>query len=656
MASNKPKQHPLWGPESSWRPPALGDLPSWSDAKRIGVDCETKDPNLKELGPGCRREDSYITGVSFALEDGPAHYLSLRHEGGDNMENVEQALLYLREQAAAFRGLVVGANLQYDLDWLSQDGIVFSEAAGLRDIMVADPLINELHRSYSLQAIAERHGMAGKETSKLVEAARYYNVDPKGGMWRLPARFVGEYATEDARLPLQIMRRQERLLAEQELEEVFDLECQVQPVLLRMRQRGVRVDLEKLRRIEDWSLKEESEALQQIKRLTGVEIAVGDVWKSGAVAPALTSVGVKVPTTMGRGSTPTPSIDKELLTSIDHPVARAITWARKTNKLRTTFAQSVRTHEVNGRIHCSYNQLRKTSDKGETRGAAYGRLSSENPNMQQQPSRDEFASMWRGIYLPEEGMIWGSLDYSQQEPRMLVHYAELCGLEGASEAAERYREDPDTDYHQMVADMTGVSRKASKEIGLGKIYGMGGAKLCRKLGLPTRWAVFQDGWGQEPAYFEGEKDARAYSGVHGGRAFEVAGEEGQQLVQQFDHRLPYVKTLARMFRKKADRVGYIRTISGRRCRFPVRDQSYDWTHKALNRGIQGSSADQTKKALVQVDAAGHFMQLQVHDELTGSFPSREAAQEAAKIMEECYKLRVPFKVDVETGPSWGEAS
>lgn len=655
--ANKPMQLPLWKPESSWRPPKIGDLPSWQGAKRVGFDTETKDPALKQLGPGCRRDDSHMVGFSFAIEDGPCHYVPLRHAGGDNVEDVGQALAYLRDQAKHFPGLLVGAHLPYDLDWSAEEDIFFPMVSFFRDVQIADPLINELHRSYSLQAIAERHGMPGKDTELLTDAARHYNVDPKGGMWRLPARYVGPYAGKDAQLPLHILRRQERIIEEQELQGVFDLESRVLPVLVKMRRRGVRISDERLHNIEKWSLDQEAEALAKVKQLSGVSIDVGEVWKSGVLAPALTAIGVEVPMTMGRGKTPSPSITKELLAGIDHPVAEAISWARKTNKLRTTFAQSIRTHEVKGRIHCSFNQLRVTKEDGNERGAAYGRLSSENPNMQQQPARDEFAKMWRSIYLPEEGTEWGALDYSQQEPRMLVHFAELCKLSGAFDAAEQYRVDPSTDNHQMMAEMAGVKRKQAKELFLGKCYGMGGAKLCDKLGLPTRWAVFYRRSGHQAAYFDTHAQASAHASNTGGKAWRVAGKEGQAIITQFDEKLPFVKGLAKRCEKKAKATGFIRTLSGRRCRFPVAANGvYDWCHKALNRLIQGSSADQTKRALVEGDAAGHFIQLQIHDEIAGSFESRKQAELMAGIMSECYDLNVPFKVDIEMGPSWGEAA
>jgi DNA polymerase I-like protein with 3'-5' exonuclease and polymerase domains len=640
----------------------MADLPSWEGAKRVGFDVETKDPDLKLLGPGVRRAGSYVVGYSFAIEDGPSHYVPLRHEGGDNVEDVNAAWLYLRDQAKNFTGTTVGMNLQYDLDWGFEHGIEWPKVKHIRDIMVADPLINELYLRYDMETICERWGLPGKEETVLRDAAREYNVDPKTGLWKLAARFVGAYGAIDSVRPLQVLRKQEKEIEDQDLWEVFDLESDVLPVLVRMRRRGVRVDVDKLQEIERWSLLQEAEALAKVKHHSGHTVEVGDVWKADALAPAFEAVGVTVPTstveTKKQGTKSRYNIDKDWLHSVDHPVAESIAWARKVNKLRTTFAASIRTHMVNGRIHTSFNQLRKTKEDGETRGAAYGRLSCENPNMQQQPSRDEFAKMWRSIYRPEEDAIWASDDFSQQEPRMLVHFAETCQMAKAFEAAERYRTDPTTDAHTMMAELafgTAKKRKPAKELYLGKCYGMGGMKLCRKLGLPTRWAVFY-GYGTEPRYFEKGQDAIECAASSEGRAFQVAGVEGQAIIDEFDENLPYVKAMAKLAERRAKKNGYIRTLSGRRCRFPKEgDGSYGWTYRALNRLIQGSSADQTKKALVDGDAAGHFIQLQVHDEIDGSFESVKQAEDLAEIMSNVYPLRVPFKVDVETGSSWGDS-
>lgn len=642
---------------SSWRPPDLNALPSWAEAKRVAIDCETRDPTLKELGPGAgRRKDSYITGISFAIEDGPGAYLPIRHDGGDNLP-LESVLRYLREQAATFRGDVVGANLPYDIDFLAGDGVEFKSVRFFRDIQIADPLINELHDSYSMQSIAQRWGFDGKNEELLRAAAVDYGINPKKDMWLLPARFVGPYAEEDTRLPLNILRRQEREIEDQDLWRVYDLESRLLPVLVKLRRRGVRVDLDRLAQVERWALEREQEALAAVYQATACRIAVGDVWKPEALAPALESLGVKLrKTSQGKFN-----IDQNVLDAINHPVAEHIARARKVNKLRTTFAASVRNHLVGDRIHCTFNQLRKQKDDESEgmAGAAYGRLSCEHPNLQQQPARDDFAPMWRSVYLPEEGRLWASNDYSQQEPRMAVHYASISkpqigqfAWEKACEARDKYRNDPTTDNHQMMADMAGIKRKAAKEIYLGLSYGMGGAKMCRKLGLPTMMAVR----GPRGRLYDVSSPEGQRLLAEGARKFEAAGPEGQALLDTFDSKVPFIKRLAKACEARAKQVGYITTLSGRRCRFPVdKDGNYDWTHKALNRLIQGGSGDQTKEAMVATDAAGFDLIIQVHDEIALSVTDHAEAERAAQIMRTCTPLELPSKVDVEVGRSWGHS-
>ncbi len=648
-------QLPLWTPDSDWRPPAMEDLPSWAGAKRICIDCETRDQYLKQLGIGVRR-GGYITGVSFAIEDGPKHYLPMRHEGGDNLD-VDQVLAYLREQGANFKGEIVGAHLPYDLDYLWEQNIYFPQVEYYRDIQIADPLIDELQFSYSLDKIAKRHGLEGKDESLLKEAAAAYGVDPKGGMWRLPARFVGAYAEQDVDQPLKVLRRQERIIDDRDLWEIYNLESQVLPVLVRMRRRGVLIDQDKLAKIEDWSLKEEAKALETVHHETGVKINVGDVWKGDALVPALEHIGLTLTTTASGKK----SVSKDVFASIDHPVTKALAWARKTNKLRTTFATSVRTYMANGRVHCTFNQIAQETESGDQKGARYGRLSATDPNLQQQPSRDEFAPMWRSIYKPEPGTEWASCDYSQQEPRWTTHFAAVMDLEGARAAAQAYHDDPTLDNHQFMADLTGLPRKHAKNVYLGLCYGEGGAKLCDDLGgLPKRWALsIGRKWPRQIVYFdEDQHEAALDEAKNHEKTFLwlAAGEEGQRIIDKFDERAPFIRQAAKRATKRAEKVGQVVTICGRQLHFKQRDDgSYQFTHKAFNRVIQGSSADQMKKAMVEIDRCGYWMMLQVHDETANSVESRKQAEEIAEIQSNILPARVPFVVDVEIGPSWGEA-
>jgi DNA polymerase I-like protein with 3'-5' exonuclease and polymerase domains len=607
------------------------NLPSWSTAKRVAIDIETNDPSLKKLGPGVRR-DGYIVGISFCLDGEFATYLPIAHEAPGNM-NEDQVREYINDSLWTFKGELVGCNLSYDLDfiteWLGDSGPGWRHIK-LRDVQVAEPLINELADSYSLESLAQKYLGQGKDESKLREVAARYELDPKRDLWRLPPRYVSDYAIADARLPLQILRKQERILQDEGLVDIWELESKVLPILVQMRRHGVRIDFDKLDAIEALCLNKELEQLAHLKHLTGIEVQGGDVWKADVISAPLYHIGATPPRTE---KTDKPSVDRGFLEGLKHPVADAILGARKYNKIRTTFCASVREHAVKDRLHCTFNQLKKDREAGGMSGTVTGRLSCTQPNLQQTPARDpELGPLWRSLFLPDEGKQWAALDFSQQEPRILTHYAELMKFEGASEAAHRYRTDPSTDMYSLISEMTGLDRKNAKTILLGLSYGMGGAKLCHRLALPTK--IVQNG----------------------NRRREVAGPEGEDLLRRFNEGAPFVKLLSDRVSQAAEQRGYIKTLLGRRCRFPFGERGRrEWTHKALNRLIQGSAADQTKASLVAATEAGYRIQLQIHDELDLSVSTRAEAEEVAEIMRTAVPLRVPMQVDVEIGKNWGEA-
>lgn len=647
-------QGTLFPPASSWRPPRLSELPQdWQVTPRLGLDTETCDPQLRKLGPGVRR-GATLAGISFSLDGEHGHYLPLRHAGGDNVEDPARALAYVRDQAARYTGEVVGAKLSYDLDFLAEAGVHFPHAT-FRDVQVAEPLLDELQFSYSLDSILKRHGLPLKDEALLREAAAQFRVDPKADMWQLPARYVGPYAEADAMLPLTLLARQEIGLDAQGLRKIWDLESRLLPVLVKMRRRGVAVDFDHLDKVERFAVAEENKAWGELQRLTGVSVRLGDAMKAEVIARALAAAEITTPRT-AQGK---PSITKEWLESLNHPAGAVIRRARKMSQLRSTFIGAVREHAVRGRIHCTFNQLimQKDEDKDDTNGAAYGRLSCSDPNLQQQPARDPLIGpFWRKVYVPDAGGEWASLDYSQQEPGLALHFAAASGAQrigatahqSALEAVERKHNDPKMDYHTMFTAMVHgphvlemdkkskelkVLRDPCKNIYLGIVYGMGGPKLCRSLGLPTK----------------------VIAHYKTGRRMEVAGDEGQALLDLVDRRVPYLRATARAVENVAKERGYVTTIMGRRCHFPVDHHgNYDYTHKAFNRIVQGSAADQMKLAMVEMDADGAPLQLQVHDEVDLTIDSRAQGERYASIMIECLKLRVPVKVDLEVGPSWGE--
>lgn len=664
-------QDTLFPPAAAWKPSRLAELPQdWNVYPRLGYDVETRDEKLTELGPGVRR-GAYTVGFCLAFEapDGTRQgfYLPIRHLGGDNMDEGAAAVIrYVAENAATYRGEVVGAKLDYDLDFSAEEGIEFREARAFKDVQVAEPLIDELQFTYGLDAILARHDLPLKDEQIFQQALMDFGLwnpkqpkkHQKAHLWKLPARYVGAYGQRDVIAPLELLAKQEAVMAARSLERIWALEQAVTPVLVRMRRRGVRVDFDQLDKMETFSIREEGLAWDELARLTGYRVGLGDGMKAEIIAKALAEVDI-LP---GRTEGGKPSITKEWLEALDHPVGGIIRRARKMSQLRTTFVSSVRAHAVRGRIHCTFNQIVRQSDEDEnkTEGAAYGRLSCVDPNLQQQPARDEeIGPEWRKVYVADEGEERFHADYSQQEPRLAVHAAVASGTErigarayqSALVAQAAYINDRNVDAHAMFCTMVHpdypdwpkegplrVGKKQTrtiyKNIYLGICYGEGEPKMCRELGLPTRVIL----------------DERS------GRHREIAGDEGRNILDMIDRQVPYVKATARAVEKVAKSRGYITTMGGRQLHFP-KDQygNYDYTHKAFNRFIQGTAADQTKTALVALDREGIPLQLQIHDELAWSSGDREQARRAAQVMEECFPLLVPSKVDLEIGPSWGEA-
>lgn len=647
-------------PKTDWRPPDVSKLPSWRDAKRVGYDVETRDPDLLELGPGVRRDKSenYVCGISFAIEDGPEHYLPIRHDGGDNLDP-QTVWSYLRDQIRDFRGVIYGAHAEYDLDW-SADEVPEILAKPVVDVQVTDVLINELHDHYDLETLCARWDLPGKDEQDLRQAASAYRVDPKADLWKLPARYVERYGRADARRVLQIARRQQREVDAQELGQICALEWRVTPILVKMRRRGVRVDLDRVDVIERRALDVEAEELAAVKSLTGVQVAVGDVWKSKVLAHALSRVGINAPVTAAGNS----SIENEWLAKCG-PVGAHLQTAREWNKIRTTYCQqmrrfSVRTADGDYRVHPTTNQVRSSSDRdahGRKRGKGvrYGRTSCDSPSVQNQPVRSDLPTglvsydgclvladageksmklgeVWRSVFCADRGARWGCADWRQQEPRIGVHYAEALGLPGAREFADGYRSNPKLDVHQKLADLSGIQRKIVKNYVNGLLYGMGNAKLCDHIGQPTEWRSVR------------------------GEMRRVAGPAGQAIIDQFEKFAPWLRGLTRAASRQAERCGHVWTILRRKCHFPRKPgtDEYDWTHKAFSRVGQGGAADQMKATLCAADAEGIPIQMVIHDEFDWSFTEISQARRLKELQETTVRFSVPMDADLEVGDNWGE--
>jgi DNA polymerase I-like protein with 3'-5' exonuclease and polymerase domains len=627
-------QCPIVAPPITWQATPIGALPSWAAARRVCVDVECQDESLSELGPGVRR-GGFVCGIAFAIEDGPAHYLPIRHEGGGNLP--ESAVWqYLRDQAAAFTGDVVFNSAPYDLDYLWENKVEFRRARFHRDVQVGAPLLNELEKTYGLDAIAARLGLPGKDETELRAHADAWGVHPKHGMWRLHAGAVGRYGEQDVRLPLQALRRLERDIEEQELQAIYDLESRVTLALVRMTRRGLRVDVDEMERVATWAQGRLQECIDQIHHLTGVR--VGSLSNAAELYPALKQRGLLVPTPIHGGTgKPTPSITKLWLQQQDDDVARTIIVGREFVKLLGTYVAGFRKHMVGERIYPSFKQLYGASDDDadDGDGVRGGRVAAKHPNVHAQMKRSkEIKKRWRKVLIADHGMRLYRADISKQEPRLTIHYAEACRLPGARAAGDAFRANPKLDPYTQMLRLIGWDDERYddiKPIYLGKCYGMGGGKLAKSLKLPT---VVK----HSPQF--GDYDA--------------AGPEAQALIDQFDRGVPYVRALAKLCTRQARARKYLRTIGGRHVHFELdSDGNIMEEHKGLNKLIQNSAADQTKAALVALDDAGYPLQLTVHDEFDYSGDDDRMGWEMGEIVKSVLTLSVPSVVDLEVGESYG---
>jgi len=619
------KTMPLFPIQTEWVAPEV--FPNLSTAKEIAIDLETCDPNMESFGPGWPRNDGFIVGYAIAVE-GWAGYFPIAHQGGGNLDKgrVDRWIA----DVLATPSTKVMHNAAYDAGWLRASG--FHVNGRIVDTMLAAPLIDENRFSYSLNALGYDYLQETKSEAGLKLAAADFGVHPKKELWKLPAMYVGDYAEQDAALTLKLWQAFKIKLRQEEVESIFDLETSVFPALLDMTHRGIRFDRHNATILIERLKKREKELYIHMKNMVGSTV---DIWTPQSIAFAFDKLGLPYSKTENGA----PSFTKSFLDSCGHPIAKLIVEARETNKTHNTFLQPyLDFSQKTGRIHPHVNQMR--SDDG---GTVTGRLSMTNPNLQQVPARHEIIGpMVRSLFLPEEGDLWASNDFSSQEPRLLVHYASLLDLPGADSMVDAYRENPKTDFHQMVADMASIGRKQAKTIGLGMMYGMGKAKLAAQLDLHI-----------------GEAD---------------------ELITKFHHGVPFLKGTVNAVMKRIDSPtsnGAIRTLLGRKCRFPLwepmewgvnkalpREQAVveygprikrSGTYKGLNRLIQGSAADQVKAAMVALHKAGFHSMLQVHDELALSVKDRAEAEAAAEIMAAAVKLEVPSRCDVEIGPNWGSA-
>jgi DNA polymerase I-like protein with 3'-5' exonuclease and polymerase domains len=470
------------------KPPAPKDyrlpevFPSLSEAKRIAFDLESIDHSLAEdKGPGWRR-GAYIVGFSLAIGDTKggiefAEYYPLRHQNAPNL-NAERVWDWVSTELAFYQGEIVGTNLLYDFDGLQETQDIIAPSAKFRDIQYAEPLLDENAFSYSLNTLAQQYLGTGKVTDEL---RRLYGDKYIERFHEIHPGHARAYGLGDVTLPLQILEHQRKALHKEKLEAVFDLECRLIPMLLYMRRIGQRVDIASADSLRDKLFERRAECLAQASKAISRELTVENFGKSTFLVAILKSLGIECPrTTLGN-----PSISDEWLKDLKHPFGPLLAKANQYDKALETFVNGYITdHQINGRIHCEFHPLRRISSAGKSNGTVSGRFASSSPNLQNIPVRDkEIGPLCRAMFIPEEGMQFFSGDFSQLEYREIVHAAvvraqmpkdqavKMWGSEGvdiwtrlqsAFEAQKAYINDPTTDFHQMMANMTGLKRADAK--------------------------------------------------------------------------------------------------------------------------------------------------------------------------------------------------
>ena len=612
---------PLFEAQTEWNEPE--EYPDLRKYDEIAIDLETRDPDLKSKGSGAIIGNGEVVGIAVAVP-GRKFYFPIAHGSGPNMDR-KKTLNWFQDILDS-DAIKIFHNAMYDVCWIRSMGLKIN--GQIVDTMIAASLIDENRFRFDLNSLSWDYLGHGKNESALNEEAKSRGLDPKADMWQLPAMYVGSYAEKDAELTLELWQIFKKELLHQDVESIFELETDLFPCLVDMRFLGVRVDVERAHMLKQALTVQEDNLRQQIKIETGIDV---QLMAARSVAKVFDKLGLPYERT---AKSQAPSFTKNFISNHEHPVVRMIAQAREVNKAHTTFIDTIIKHEHKGRIHADINQIR--SDQG---GTVTGRFSYSNPNLQQLPARNkDLGPMIRSIFIPEKGHRWGSFDYSQQEPRLVVHYAALHKFPSVNDVIDNYENDTSTDFHQVVADMAKIPRSQAKVINLGLFYGMGKAKLQAELGVSKDKAV--------------------------------------ELFDQYHAKVPFVKQLMNSASNRAQERGQIRTLLGRLCRFhlwepnqfgmhkalPHEDALQEhgpgirraFTYKSLNKLIQGSAADMTKKAMLDLYKNGIVAHVQIHDELCISVKDQEQADKIVEIMQDAVTLEVPNKVDCELANTWGE--
>jgi DNA polymerase I-like protein with 3'-5' exonuclease and polymerase domains len=632
-------------PQTGWKNPEY--LPDLSGAKVIAFDTETFDPELLTAGPGWSRGPGkgHVIGLSVATDCGYKNYFPIRHELGGNMDPTA-VLEWAKVQLGRKHQPKVTVNGTYDVGWMQNEGVKVE--GFIYDCAFAEALIDE-NAEQNLEALGQKYLGMGKESNLMYKwLADAYGGKEDGSqranMYRCPVELAGPYAVSDAVLPLHVFRKQWEILQREGLLDVFMMETRLIPMMIAMRFRGVRVDLPRAQTISDQLDEQLGIKLEELRAQCGFRVNVNS---SHDLAKLFDKFGYDYNTT-AEGN---PSFTAEFLKGTTHSLGKFVVETREIIKMKDTFIRSaIMGKQTSGRVHPSFKQM-----KSEGGGTISGRFGCSTPNVQQAPARTKLGKLIRELFVPEFDEVTRALDLSSIEYRVLAHYA--VG-QGADEVRAAFNADPELDFHQLVCDMindmtgVGITRKATKTINFGLLYGMGLDKLAISLALPTDAAT-----NLIDSYFEASPYAR----------------------QTLDH-----------YSNEASRTGFVTTYLGRKARFDYwvpngrggrakQPLPYDRAvaaygprlqrvglHKAVNRVLQGSAADCMKAAMLRMweeGLADVFMPtMTIHDELVFSYDGSKIHQEALLASRECMEnpfpsrpMRIPLLSACDGGASWGAA-
>ena len=636
----------------------------------VAIDIETYDPNLKTKGSGAIRNDGFICGIAVATDNDLA-YFPLRHSDTDiSFERINKIWQGLKEKIFQKENVTkIFHNAMYDVCWIrAVTGMMIK--GRIVDTMIAASVIDENRFKYSLDALSKDYLKEEKYKYDLQQKTLEWSggtvKDPMTNMHKLPASIVKEYAKQDVNLTYKLWKLFNKKIDEvlytkddgeqKTCRQIFELETKLFLCLVDMKFKGVRIDVSKAILFGKHLKKRRDQIIKAIESITTIKV---DIWAAASIKKLLDHLCIKDYKVTPKSKMP--QLPKDYLRKHNNKCLRMIAKAREYDKAVNTFIDGLLEYVHDGRIHADINQIR--SDTG---GTVTGRFSMSNPNLQQIPAKGYIGSKMRELFIPEDGCEWGSFDYSQQEPRIVVHYAIKLGLPGTESLQEEFDRD-DADFHQIVADMANISRKQAKTINLGLFYGMGKIKLQRELGLDQRQAkeLFNEYHSRVPFVRQLSQELIAFAKenrllftLHDRFCrfdrWETTNKEWNPETNRFNEVPLYTKEQA-MEAFKAEMLDKYKESKIDANYMDYFDRYYTpaFTYKALNRLIQGSAADMTKKAMVDLHEKGIIPHIQIHDELCISIDGGYKANIIQNVMEQAIPLEVKNKVDFESGPNWG---